>query len=92
MHDATRTTSTNTPGSVRPVVHRGLEDADLGRSLAYGTLLGIPIMWAVGFLLMLPVGAPVAFGASLFVGCFIGPFVGALILMLRRLVQIEHGH
>ena len=93
MLDATtHTTIPNSPSAAGSAEHPGFGDADLGHALAYGALIGIPIMWAVGFLMMLPFGAPVAFGASVFVAGFIGPFLGALIMMLRRLLQIERAH
>lgn len=78
--------SSNVPGS------HDVTDQDMGRALGYGIMIGIPIMWAVSFGIMVIAGAgvPVSAGASVFVGAFMGPFVGALILLMRRIIQLEH--
>jgi hypothetical protein len=57
--------------------------------LAYGSLAGIPFLWAVGFVMMLPFGVAHAMAAAIFVGIATGPFAGALVVLVRRLVKVE---
>jgi hypothetical protein len=74
-----------------PVGH-DVTDEDMGRAFALGVVIGIPIMWAVSFGIMMfaDAGLGASAGASVFVAAFIGPFVGALILLMRRIFQLEH--
>ena len=65
-------------------------DADFVHVIGYGALFGIPTICVVGFLILLPLGVASAFGVSLFVAFWAGPFAGAVVMLARRNSQLEH--
>lgn len=66
-----------------------IDDDAFGQILVRGTILGFPLAWLMSTLLMWPLGWKIAFSAAFFVAIAAGPFLGASILLMRRLVQLD---
>jgi hypothetical protein len=66
-----------------------IDDEAFGKILVRGTLLGFPLAWVLSALMMWPLGLKMAFVAGFFVAVAAGPFLGASILLMRRLLQLD---
>lgn len=66
-----------------------IDDETMGRVLVRGTILGFPLAWILSTAMLWPLGPKIAFGAAFFVALAAGPFLGASILLMRRLVQLD---
>ena len=69
--------------------HEGIGDHAMGRVFVLGTLVGVPATWAVGTVLMLPWGLAVAAPAAIFVGIASGPFFGAGVFLMAKILRQE---
>ncbi len=70
--------------------HAGhVDDAELGRAVAMGTVIGLPLVFLVSTLLALPVGVGNALAIATLPTLFSGSFVGGLILLIRAQRRAE---
>jgi hypothetical protein len=66
-----------------------IDDNDLGRSVVVGTLIGLPLVYAISTLLSLRVGLVNAMAIAVLPTLFSGSYVGGLIFLLRALRRAE---
>jgi hypothetical protein len=82
-----------TPGAVTLVhpegLHEGLDDHAMGQVFVRGAAVGVPALWAISTLVLLPLGLPVAALASIFVGIASGPFFGCSAFLMAKLVRLD---
>jgi hypothetical protein len=71
--------------------HHGghVDDAQLGRIVAMGTIIGLPLVFCVSTLLALQVGMGNALTIAVLPTLFSGSFVGGLILLIRAQRRAE---
>ena len=69
--------------------HEGIDDQAMGRVFVLGTAVGVPLTWAVATVLMLPWGLVIAAPAAIFVGIASGPFFGAAIFLMAKILRQE---
>jgi hypothetical protein len=81
--------STNPAHSTSTDEEREVTDSDFARIVLYGTLVGVPAMWAVSFVFLLPFGVQVAAVTAVAVAVAAGPFAGGLFFLVRRLFQLH---
>lgn len=60
-----------------------VDDAELGRIMSTGTVIGLPLVFCISALLALPVGLGNALAIAVVPTLFSGSFVGGLILLIR---------
>lgn len=70
--------------------HEIMDDRSMGQVFIRGTIVGIPAMWLIGLVLLFPVGFPVALYASFFLAVASGPFFGATVFLMAKIVREEH--
>ncbi len=69
---------------------RQIDDTDLGRILARGALLGVPLAFLVTFLVALPAGGiTIALVVSIWPAVVAGPWIGATLLMGKRAMELQ---
>ncbi len=73
-------------GRVRDV---DIDDIQLGRSVVVGTLIGVPLVFAISTLLTIRVGLVNAMAIAVLPTLFSGSYVGGLILLLRALRRAD---
>ena len=66
-----------------------IDDTQLGSSVVVGTLIGLPLVFAISTLLTLRVGLVNAMAIAVLPTLFSGSYVGGLILLLRALRRAE---
>jgi hypothetical protein len=67
-----------------------LEDADVGRILAHGAALGVPLAYVISLLVVLPgAGWPLALWIGAWPALVAGPWVGGVVFLLKRLGELE---
>jgi hypothetical protein len=69
--------------------HEGIGDQAMGRVFVVGTAVGVPLTWVVATVLMLPWGLAVAAPAAIFVGIASGPFFGAAVFLMAKILRQE---
>ena len=75
--------------SERGLDHVDIDDTQLGRFVLVGTLIGLPLVFAVSTVLTLRVGLVNALAIAVLPTLFSGSYVGGLILLLRALRRAE---
>lgn len=70
-------------------VRDDIDDTQLGSSVVVGTLIGLPLVFAISTLLTLRVGLVNAMAIAVLPTLFSGSYVGGLILLLRVLRRAE---
>jgi hypothetical protein len=74
---------------VRDSIDIDIDDTQLGRSVVAGTLIGLPLVFAVSTLVTLRVGLVNAMAIAALPTLFSGSYVGGIILLLRVLRRAE---
>ena len=75
--------------SERGLDHDDIDDSQLGSFVLVGTLIGLPLVFAVSTVLTLRVGLVNAMAIAVLPTLFSGSYVGGLILLLRALRRAE---
>ena len=77
-------------GSGKAGADTEIEDAQFGRILVMGTLIGVPLVFLLSLLIALPgAGWPLAAGVALTPAIVAGPFVGGFVALMRAMATHE---